>query len=175
MFLPSSWLLQLLFSLWFAPALLSVFCCFPHNSLSSSLSVQQWDTSSLGWTCLFWPSESIPLRCDAEEQAVFGVSVWPCFKCLCVHACLCLCLECACRCVRLCHLLFCVVCDIRPDSAEGFSSCPSAGSRNGEKDWENDSTTSSTPSNTEYTGRHNLVQNKLTNLFIYSNLFYFFF
>uniref|UniRef100_A0A7N8WL37 Calmodulin regulated spectrin-associated protein family, member 2b n=1 Tax=Mastacembelus armatus TaxID=205130 RepID=A0A7N8WL37_9TELE len=39
-----------------------------------------------------------------------------------------------------------------PDSAEGFSSCPSAGSRNGEKDWENDSTTSSTPSNTEYTG-----------------------
>ncbi|XP_067330534.1 calmodulin-regulated spectrin-associated protein 2 isoform X3 [Channa argus] len=40
----------------------------------------------------------------------------------------------------------------RPDSAEGFSSCPSAGSRNGEKDWENDSTTSSTPSNNEYTG-----------------------
>ncbi|KAK2822319.1 hypothetical protein Q5P01_022384 [Channa striata] len=40
----------------------------------------------------------------------------------------------------------------RPDSTEGFSSCPSAGSRNGEKDWENDSTTSSTPSNTEYTG-----------------------
>lgn len=40
----------------------------------------------------------------------------------------------------------------RPDSAEGFSSCPSAGSRNGEKDWENDSTSSSTPSNTEYTG-----------------------
>lgn len=40
----------------------------------------------------------------------------------------------------------------RPDSAEGFSSCPSAGSHNGEKDWEIDSTTSSTPSNTEYTG-----------------------
>ncbi|XP_044074328.1 calmodulin-regulated spectrin-associated protein 2 isoform X4 [Siniperca chuatsi] len=40
----------------------------------------------------------------------------------------------------------------RPDSAEGFSSCPSTGSRNGEKDWENDSTTSSTPSNAEYTG-----------------------
>ncbi|XP_029970034.1 calmodulin-regulated spectrin-associated protein 2 [Salarias fasciatus] len=40
----------------------------------------------------------------------------------------------------------------RPDSAEGFSSCPSACSRNGEKDWENESTTSSTPSNTEYTG-----------------------
>ncbi|XP_052332293.1 calmodulin-regulated spectrin-associated protein 2-like isoform X2 [Oncorhynchus keta] len=38
----------------------------------------------------------------------------------------------------------------RPDSAEGnLSSCPS---RNGEKDWENDSTTSSTPSNQEYTG-----------------------
>lgn len=47
------------------------------------------------------------------------------------------------------------VCDIvsRPDSAEGFSSCPSTGSRNEEKDWENDSTTSSTPSNNEYTGR----------------------
>lgn len=40
----------------------------------------------------------------------------------------------------------------RPDSVGGFSSCPSAGSRNGEKDWEVDSTTSSTPSNTEYTG-----------------------
>ncbi|XP_077412493.1 calmodulin-regulated spectrin-associated protein 2 isoform X2 [Vanacampus margaritifer] len=40
----------------------------------------------------------------------------------------------------------------RPDSAEGFSSCPSAGSCNGEKDWENDSTTSSTPFNAEYTG-----------------------
>lgn len=40
----------------------------------------------------------------------------------------------------------------RPDSAGGFSSCPSAGSRNGEKDWEVDSTTSSTPSNTDYTG-----------------------
>lgn len=43
----------------------------------------------------------------------------------------------------------------RPDSAGGFSSCPSTGSRNGEKDWENDSTTSSTPSNTEYTGIFN--------------------
>ncbi|KAM8838163.1 calmodulin-regulated spectrin-associated protein 2 isoform 1-T1 [Synchiropus picturatus] len=40
----------------------------------------------------------------------------------------------------------------RPDSTDGFSSHPSTGSRNGEKDWENDSTTSSTPSNTEYTG-----------------------
>ncbi|XP_070700804.1 calmodulin-regulated spectrin-associated protein 2 isoform X2 [Pempheris klunzingeri] len=40
----------------------------------------------------------------------------------------------------------------RPDSAEGFSSCPSTVSRNGEKDWENESTTSSTPSNAEYTG-----------------------
>ncbi|CAL9688792.1 unnamed protein product [Knipowitschia caucasica] len=39
----------------------------------------------------------------------------------------------------------------RPDSAGGFSSCPSAGSRN-EKDWEVDSTTSSTPSNADYTG-----------------------
>lgn len=46
----------------------------------------------------------------------------------------------------------------RPDSAEGFSSCPSTGSRNGEKDWENDSTTSSTPSNAEYTGiRHHFT------------------
>ncbi|XP_031711234.1 calmodulin-regulated spectrin-associated protein 2 isoform X2 [Anarrhichthys ocellatus] len=40
----------------------------------------------------------------------------------------------------------------RPDSAEGFSSCPSTDGRNGEKDWENDSNTSSTPSNNEYTG-----------------------
>ncbi|KAL3055065.1 hypothetical protein OYC64_017887 [Pagothenia borchgrevinki] len=40
----------------------------------------------------------------------------------------------------------------RPDSAEGFSSCPSTISRNGEKDWEDDSTTSSNPSNNEYTG-----------------------
>ncbi|XP_068455207.1 calmodulin-regulated spectrin-associated protein 2 isoform X2 [Clinocottus analis] len=40
----------------------------------------------------------------------------------------------------------------RPDSAEGFSSCPSTGSRNEEKDWENESTASSTPSNNEYTG-----------------------
>ncbi|KAM4552815.1 calmodulin-regulated spectrin-associated protein 2 isoform 3-T3 [Odontesthes bonariensis] len=40
----------------------------------------------------------------------------------------------------------------RPDSAGGFSSCPSAGSRNEEKDWENESTTSSNPSNNEYTG-----------------------
>ncbi|KAK7945706.1 hypothetical protein WMY93_001434 [Mugilogobius chulae] len=39
----------------------------------------------------------------------------------------------------------------RPDSAGGFSSCPSAGSRN-ERDWEVDSTTSSNPSNNEYTG-----------------------
>lgn len=49
--------------------------------------------------------------------------------------------------------MFAAVC--RPDSAGGFSSCPSTGSRNGEKDWENDSTTSSTPSNTEYTGIFN--------------------
>ncbi|XP_034051947.1 calmodulin-regulated spectrin-associated protein 2 isoform X3 [Gymnodraco acuticeps] len=40
----------------------------------------------------------------------------------------------------------------RPDSAEGLSSCPSTISRNGEKDWEDDSTTSSNPSNNEYTG-----------------------
>ncbi|XP_032381616.1 calmodulin-regulated spectrin-associated protein 2a isoform X2 [Etheostoma spectabile] len=39
----------------------------------------------------------------------------------------------------------------RPDSADGFLS-PSRCSRNGEKDWENGSTTSSVTSNTEYTG-----------------------
>ena len=50
----------------------------------------------------------------------------------------------------LCDLLYVII--TRPDSAEGLSSCPSAGSRNGEKDWENESTTSSTPSNAEYTG-----------------------
>ncbi|KAJ8277958.1 hypothetical protein GJAV_G00082140 [Gymnothorax javanicus] len=40
----------------------------------------------------------------------------------------------------------------RPDSADGFLSPCRAGSRNGEKDWENASTTSSVASNTEYTG-----------------------
>ncbi|KAJ8357210.1 hypothetical protein SKAU_G00200040 [Synaphobranchus kaupii] len=39
----------------------------------------------------------------------------------------------------------------RPDSADGFLS-PLLGSGNGEKDWENGSTTSSVASNTEYTG-----------------------
>ncbi|XP_028817562.1 calmodulin-regulated spectrin-associated protein 2a isoform X3 [Denticeps clupeoides] len=40
----------------------------------------------------------------------------------------------------------------RPDSADGFLSPSRSGSRNGEKDWENGSTTSSVASNTEYTG-----------------------
>ncbi|KAJ8376169.1 hypothetical protein SKAU_G00067490 [Synaphobranchus kaupii] len=40
----------------------------------------------------------------------------------------------------------------RPDSADGFLSPCRTGSRNGEKDWENGSTTSSLASNTEYTG-----------------------
>ncbi|KAL4635060.1 calmodulin-regulated spectrin-associated protein 2 isoform X3 [Arapaima gigas] len=40
----------------------------------------------------------------------------------------------------------------RPDSADGFLSPCRSGSRNGEKDWENASTTSSVASNTEYTG-----------------------
>ncbi|XP_034387174.1 calmodulin-regulated spectrin-associated protein 2a isoform X2 [Cyclopterus lumpus] len=40
----------------------------------------------------------------------------------------------------------------RPDSADGFLSPSQSGSRNGEKDWENGSTTSSVTSNTEYTG-----------------------
>ena len=71
----------------------------------------------------------------------FCVSTFTCLLCIFV--------------VSLCHLLVLCVIVSRPDSAEGFSSCPSTGSRNGEKDWENDSTTSSTPSNAEYTGiRH---------------------
>lgn len=41
----------------------------------------------------------------------------------------------------------------RPDSADGFLSPSRSSSRNGEKDWENGSTTSSVTSNTEYTGR----------------------
>lgn len=41
----------------------------------------------------------------------------------------------------------------RPDSADGFLSPSHSSSRNGEKDWENASTTSSVTSNTEYTGR----------------------
>ncbi|XP_035270773.1 calmodulin-regulated spectrin-associated protein 2a isoform X2 [Anguilla anguilla] len=40
----------------------------------------------------------------------------------------------------------------RPDSADGFLSPCRMGSRSGEKDWENCSTTSSVASNTEYTG-----------------------
>lgn len=71
----------------------------------------------------------------------------------------CACLVCACLCISLGFIVvLCVsfvgllVFAIRPDSAEGFSSCPSTGSRNEDKDWENDSTTSSTPSNAEYTG-----------------------
>lgn len=40
----------------------------------------------------------------------------------------------------------------RPDSADGCLSPARSGSRNGEKDWENGSTTSSLTSNTEYTG-----------------------
>lgn len=82
--------------------------------------------------------------------------VWPCFtSCVFMHVFMCT-VCCVCVCLPLCgRLSFVGLCSsIRPDSAEGFSSCPSAGSRNEEKDWENDSTTSSTPSNTEYTGRH---------------------
>ncbi|XP_028666895.1 calmodulin-regulated spectrin-associated protein 2a isoform X3 [Erpetoichthys calabaricus] len=40
----------------------------------------------------------------------------------------------------------------RPESADGFLSPCRSASRNGEKDWENGSTTSSVASNTEYTG-----------------------
>ncbi|XP_056132425.1 calmodulin-regulated spectrin-associated protein 2a [Lampris incognitus] len=40
----------------------------------------------------------------------------------------------------------------RPESADGFLSPSHSSSRNGEKDWENGSTTSSITSNTEYTG-----------------------
>ncbi|KAM8874261.1 calmodulin-regulated spectrin-associated protein 2a isoform 7-T7 [Spinachia spinachia] len=40
----------------------------------------------------------------------------------------------------------------RPDSADGFLSPSRSSSRNGEKDWENGSTTSSVTSNTDYTG-----------------------
>lgn len=40
----------------------------------------------------------------------------------------------------------------RPDSVDGFLSPSRSSSRNGEKDWENASTTSSVTSNTEYTG-----------------------
>ncbi|XP_030640012.1 calmodulin-regulated spectrin-associated protein 2a [Chanos chanos] len=40
----------------------------------------------------------------------------------------------------------------RPDSADGYLSPTRSGSRSGEKDWENGSTTSSVASNTEYTG-----------------------
>ncbi|XP_024135030.1 calmodulin-regulated spectrin-associated protein 2a isoform X2 [Oryzias melastigma] len=41
---------------------------------------------------------------------------------------------------------------MRPESADGFLSPSRSSSRNGERDWENASTTSSVTSNTEYTG-----------------------
>lgn len=41
----------------------------------------------------------------------------------------------------------------RSESVEGFLSPSRCGSRNGEKDWENASTTSSVASATEYTGQ----------------------
>lgn len=41
----------------------------------------------------------------------------------------------------------------RSESVEGFLSPSRCGSRNGEKDWENASTTSSVASGTEYTGQ----------------------
>lgn len=44
------------------------------------------------------------------------------------------------------------VCSRRPDSADSFLSPSRSGSHNGEKDWENASTTSSVTSMTEYTG-----------------------
>lgn len=78
-----------------------------------------------------------------------------------------------------CGFLFCLCVSFvglyvlvpRPDSAEGFSSCPSTGSRNGEKDWENDSTTSSTPSNAEYTGiQHGCTVYALWHLHSYMKL-----
>lgn len=89
------------------------------------------------------------------------------------HLCVCVCMSClwnlsvfavvprTCLRVFVVGVLFCLFVSFvglhvtvsRPDSAEGFSSCPSTGSRNGEKDWENESTTSSTPSNAEYTGK----------------------
>ncbi|XP_061097971.1 calmodulin-regulated spectrin-associated protein 2-like isoform X2 [Conger conger] len=61
----------------------------------------------------------------------------------------------------------------RPDSADGFLSPCLLGSGNGEKDWENGSTTSSVASNTEYTGpklykepsaksNKHIIQNALT-------------
>lgn len=49
-------------------------------------------------------------------------------------------------------IVYVCVC-FRPDSADGFLSPSRSGSRNGEKDWENGSTTSSVTSNTEYTGQ----------------------
>ena len=53
-------------------------------------------------------------------------------------------------CVLVCVLPLCVC--FRPDSADGFLSPSRSNSRNGEKDWENASTTSSVTSFTEYTG-----------------------
>lgn len=60
-------------------------------------------------------------------------------------------------------LIPCVFMDLclgpRPDSADGFLSPSRSSSRNGEKDWENGSTTSSVTSNTEYTGQCRFSKN----------------
>lgn len=52
----------------------------------------------------------------------------------------------------------CVYVSSRPDSAEGYLSPCQSVSRNGEN-WENESTTSSVASNTEYTGTISSVVN----------------
>lgn len=134
---------------------------------------------------------------NARQQAGFGElchSVWPwfatslsvCLISVCVFVCVHLYVQSVFVCFHtlfmrmsvylyVCWYILCVsfvglyVIICRPDSAEGFSSCPSAGSRNGEKDWENDSTTSSTPSNTEYTGIRDAVDSTHGHLHSYCN------
>lgn len=123
------------------------------------------DFALLGWTWLSVPhctalSEYVQYDVMKHNRQGLKNCVTASDLSLCLYVCVCMSLcpicvyfhsvPCLPLYVFVCHLLYMVI--SRPDSAEGFSSCPSAGSRNGEKDWENDSTTSSTPSNTEYTG-----------------------
>lgn len=148
--------------------------CFPLLASSVYCSLRQRSGSSLsGWEaraetllCLAEHAFRGPHRCTAAQACAHcdvnvrqqaGSDLVSPRVCVCV----CACARLVCACLRTSlgfRVGLCVsfvglsVFSVRPDSAEGFSSCPSTGSRNEEKDWENDSTTSSTPSNAEYTG-----------------------
>lgn len=82
--------------------------------------------------------QNIQLACPCPRYNLLSFHEHhPCRKAIqhsvCVYVCVCMC--------------------SRPESADGVLSPCRSSTRNGEKDWENGSTTSSVTSNTEYTGR----------------------